>query len=174
MSLDFTQPRSRIATALPPRRRVVVRFARPFQLPYVDHLEQHFSHQAAAAWDDILQAFPGITLKRLFVSLSADELDALVDRAVERTPTFRANAPDFKTYFAVDCPRNLDEEILRERLSTIPDVEKTYVESPPTKPPTITTDPEVQPHLDPTPTGIGATRVWNRSEEHTSELQSLR
>lgn len=143
-------------------RRILVKFQDKIGLPYVDGVETYIQEQGLAPWDEIAAAFPGITLMRKFISLSADEITALVNRASQTDPEYRP--PDFLTFFVIDMPEGIEPAALVEVLTTLEIVEYTYIESLPTPSPAINAINDVQVvnqgYLNPGPDGINAKFSW--------------
>jgi subtilase family protein len=153
------EPSSRTRPAPPPARVVVKFHASSFD--YVDGAEKHLSGDAAEEWQKIRHRFPGISLLRLFTSVSPTRLDELVRRASAMDRTY--TAVDFKTYYVVNVPRDESPEALAAALAALPGVQRAYVESPPTPPPTITLEPlsGTQRYLNDAPEGISAKKAWD-------------
>jgi hypothetical protein len=130
-------------------------------LPYEDGAEAYLSGSAIDAWQALRERFKGITLKRLFTTITPARLDELTARALRLDPKYPG--VDLKIFFAVDTPAGLSVERLAEELMNFPGVVKAYVESGPTPPPTITVDARAatQRYLEAAPAGIGAMNVWN-------------
>jgi serine protease len=139
------------------RPRVVVKFRDEIDIPYEDGVEKEFGKQLGA-WDELAQKYPGITLKRLFLSATPDEIRELVRQALEYDKTYQP--PNFLTYFAIDCPPGIDPEALARDLSTWDTVQEAYVEGPPVPPPAASAihNPHSahQGYLKPAPDGIDA------------------
>ncbi len=173
------------------RPRVVVKF---HDVPYDDTslLYNPDTYLDGKAWQELRKSFPNISIERLFVSLTPEQIRRLVevsppDRTshkiarADRTTESSYHAPNFLTYFAIRCPSGLNPHAVSEALATLPAVEVVYVESPPTRPPTVNPsddpsylanwsridsngnpDPFVgQSYLTPAPVGIDAKYAWD-------------
>jgi serine protease len=137
--------------------RVVVKFHDFIELPYDDHAQQHIARRFPGDWKRLVERFPGIRVSRLFFSITAEELRALVERASALDD--RYDPPNFFTFFAVDCPSGTDPELVARALMRWESVEEAYVQSPPTAPPN---DPntQFQAHLGPARQAIDALYAW--------------
>jgi serine protease len=133
-------------------RRIVVKFVDDFELPYEDGAEEYLPDDLREQWDELAQAFPGITLRRLFRSITPERILELVRRAVQTDPTYKP--PNFLTFFAIDTPQNSDPSELVEALAKWEVIQYVYLESPlaplPAVPPTgLNPEMILQAYLDP-------------------------
>src|SRR5436190_1752291 len=80
--------------------RVVVKLHDTIDLPYQDDVEELFERWQIGSWKALQAQFPGITLSRLYTTLSPTEIQRLVSRAVQRDPSY--HPPNFLSYFAVE------------------------------------------------------------------------
>jgi serine protease len=144
------------------RPRIVVKFHDYVDLPYEDGVEEYIQQRKLGPWESLAADYPGLTLTRLYQTISGDQINELVDRARERDRTYRP--PNLLTYFAIDCPPEADPEALAKELSSWRTVQEAYVEGGPTPPPAVnaTDDPRSvnQGYLDPAPAGIDAEWAW--------------
>jgi hypothetical protein len=137
--------------------RVVLKFDDSVDLPYDDHAQEHVARRFPDDWNRLVKRFPDIRVSRLFFSITADELHALVERARARDE--RYHPPNFFTFFAVDTPSGTDPEQVAQALTRWELVEEAYVQSTPTEPPN---DPNTrfQTHLNAAPQAIDALAAW--------------
>jgi serine protease len=144
------------------RPRIVVKFHDFVALPYEKGAEGALDEVQRGAWSELAQEYDGLSLQPLFEEPKAEQIDELVERARERDRTYRA--PNFLTYFAIECPPGVDPAEIAERLSAWRTVQEAYVEGGPTIPPAVnaTDDPRSvnQGYLDPAPDGIDAEFGW--------------
>ena len=63
------------------RARVVVKFRDYVELPYEDGVEEYIQKCQIGPWEELAKEYPGITLKRLYTSVSPDRLLELVKQA---------------------------------------------------------------------------------------------
>lgn len=145
------------------RPRVVVKFHDFVDLPYEDGIEDHIQRRQIGPWDQLVEDFPGIRVRRLCTTLEPEEILELMDRAAELDPSY--NPPNLLTYFAIDCPPGVDPESLAKVLSSWRNVHTAYVESGPDLPPQVAYPPndpawKQQGYLDPAPSGIDVEYVW--------------
>lgn len=157
-----TEDRSNRAEDIGYRPRVVVKFHEYGELPYEDGVEDYILERQLGPWNRLGEKFPGITLKRLFRSLEADEIRKLVATGVQRDQTY--SPPDLLTYFVIECPGDCDPDDLAAALSEWKFVESAYVDP-------MGEEPSVNPgddprsgsqiYLDPAPDGIDAEFAWS-------------
>ena len=144
------------------RRRVVVKFHDFVEIPYEDGAEVFVAKYGIGPWEDLFRVFPGVSLKRMFVTPGPERIRELVAKAREIDQTYRP--PNLLTYFAVDCPPSVDAAALARAFSAWRNVEAAYVEAGPTRPPVVNAadDPRwpSQGYLDAAPAGIDAEFAW--------------
>ena len=147
------------------QRRVAVKFVDGFELEYEDGAEKYFSDKEGKRWKELVDRFPGITLKRVYTTVPLERIEAMVDEARKRNPEYQP--PDFSTFFVIDVSsRNVAEE-LAAVLAEWEIVEYAYVESLPVPPPFIsyldapTINQGVLPNTD--IGGINAVYAWGKS-----------
>lgn len=145
-----------------PRQRVVVKFDDDLQVPYVDDVETELVKRGVGTVDQLREEFLGIEFERLFRSLDPDEIRELIEEATRCDPDYKP--PNLLTYFAIDCPGNVDPDAVQEAVAEWWGVEIAYVEGGPTRPPSVSPgdDPRSpdQGYLDPAPDGIDAEFAW--------------
>ncbi len=151
----------------PPVLFVVVKFEPTILAAYEDHAEERFGNEMAAAWQAIAHEFTGITLLRLFRTLTPLDLSTHVHRAVENDP--QSPARSLVQYYSVDVPPERSPETLMHRLRSLPGVELAYVSGQPSEPPCpAPTDADEpyrvsQSYLNAGPDGVGANAAWRLS-----------
>lgn len=145
--------------------RLVVKFRNHLNLPYHDAAEiNHFFSQSDWLPIKRLQRnFYGLRLDKLFTSIKPERIVEL-SRSVEKMDK-RYQAPDFLSYYTIDCPYKIySDEILKVLLSH-EEIELAYVEVGPSFPPSspdVYSLPEVhQGYLKSAPDGIDAVYAWN-------------
>jgi hypothetical protein len=111
----------------------------------------------------IKAAFAGqeLRFRHLYSALKPAELQRLVALAEERDPTYRA--PNFLSYFVVDCPSGVHPLELAKEISAWPLVEEAYPDQRAEDPVVnAADDPRSgnQGYLDPSPDGVDARAVW--------------
>ena len=67
---------------------VIVKFHNEVELPYVDYVERYLVDKGLAPWEDWATRFPGISIRRIYVSLPPEEVQELEMRALENNPDF--------------------------------------------------------------------------------------
>jgi hypothetical protein len=144
--------------------RVIVKFRDDIRFPeYVDGAEKYVIKYRLGPWEELAEQFQGITLKRIYVSISPGQIRDLVARATHRDPDYQP--PEFLNYYAIDVPPHLDAEALAKQLASWETVEQAYVQAPPAPPPTpapVLNDQyfSAQGYLASTPDGIDAFYAW--------------
>lgn len=117
---------------------------------------------SVGGWDALRQQFEGLRAQFMFSSLSLNEIDKLVARAVENDRTYRA--PNFHNYFVIPRPGADDAEAVARALSLLDAVEWAYVEDGPTPPPVVNQADDLrqvnQGYHDAAPAGINAEFAW--------------
>ncbi|MDJ0619647.1 MAG: S8 family peptidase [Calothrix sp. MO_192.B10] len=144
------------------RPRIVVKFKDYVDLPYEDHAEKYIRQLHIGPFDRLAQEFPGITVKKLYRSLETEQIQTLMNQAVDQEPS--ASVPNLLRYFMVECPPNSDPESLVQHLVQWPAVQTAYFDPPGEDPFVDPTDDPRSPnqgYLDPAPNGIDAEFAWN-------------
>ena len=144
--------------------RFIIKFDDDFVIRYIDNAEKYLEGPEREQWDKLAAQFPRITLKRLYTVLSAEDIQALVERAKKSDPEYAP--PNLLTYFLVDAVENISPDQMSQAFIEWPAVQLAY-------PDPEGVDPEVTPHnnshftdqhhLDPANLGIGAENVWPRA-----------
>ena len=146
------------------RPRIMVKFHDSIQLPYEDGAEKYFDQHNARFWERFARQFPGVTLKRVFTSLSPEKIRELVARAAKTDKTYRP--PNFLTYFAIECPTGITPQTLIKALSNWEAIQTSYEDGAPAPHPAVgPTDDGYFPwqdYLDPAPLGIGVQCAWKQ------------
>ncbi len=132
-------------------------------LPYTAGAEAALEHAAldpmfAAAWDQLLLAFPGVTLQPLFDALPIEELADLVDavRLEGEEP------PNPFVWFTVPCDDAIADTLLAA-LQTLPFVIYAGIRAPVTYPISYGTNPDSirTLQIQPSPNGVDAVYAWD-------------
>jgi hypothetical protein len=161
-AFEFSTPR-----AVPSLWRVIVKFHDEVELPYEDGAEKYVQEYRIGPWADLAKMFPGITLNRVYTSVSPADILELVAQATKITPDYRP--PNFLTCFSIDVPLEAEADALAKTLAKDwKAVQYAYVESPPAPPPAVnppgnnplTWGPHGQLYLEPAPLGIDAKFAW--------------
>lgn len=141
--------------------RVIVKFRDSVQLPYEGDLEKYLDEWKIGPWRQLTAQFPGLTIRPLFNSVKPERLRQLTAEAEKRDGTYKA--PNFLSYFVVDCPSDVKPEELAKLLAEWRTVELAYFD-PPGEDPAVNPgdDPRWpnQGYLDPAPDGIDAEFAW--------------
>jgi hypothetical protein len=135
-------------------RRIAVKFQDDIELPYGEEEEDdltRYVRELIDRWEELVEIFPDIIFKRLYTSLTTDQIRELVQQAEERDPDYEA--PEFLNFLAVEVPPGIDPYKLVELLSLCEVVEYVYVESRQVPPPTSNFS-SLQGYLKPAEEGI--------------------
>ena len=82
---------------------------------YQDGFEKFFSQEQAQVWKELIKD-SDLTINRLFTALEGSQMRDLVSRAVELNPEYKA--PNFLSYFVIDCPEDIDAKALVKELGS--------------------------------------------------------
>ena len=143
-----------------PTDRVVVKLFDDVAVPYEDGVEQHLAALVGDAFAAVQEAFPFLTLDRLFRGVDPAAIDGWL-------AALGGNAPPLRTFFAVEPPPGVDAaglaSVLFDALSV---VELAYPQPPCSLPAFVdpADDPlaSLQGHLNAAPIGIDARFAWTR------------
>jgi hypothetical protein len=148
-----------------PMFRLVVKFRDHLNLPYHDAAEINLFF-SQADWLPIKQLqnlFCGVRLDRLFTSIKPGQIVELSRRAGKMDKSYYA--PDFLSYYAIDCPYKIYSNEILKILHNHEEIELAYVETGPSIPPSSS---EVyslsdihQGYLRSAPEGIDAAYAWD-------------
>ena len=142
------------------RRRVVIKFKPDVQLPYSRAAEGELS-KYGVEWSELIASFQGIALVPYFSTTEESSLLELMRRPTQAEAA--VVPPNFRLYYAIECPREVDPEQVLKAVSRWPQVEIAYVEGGPIPPPINPSDDPRninQNYLDFAPTGIDARWAW--------------
>jgi subtilisin family serine protease len=137
------------------RRRVVVKLLPGASPPDPASLAAELNPAAAAEWNALRNAHPGLALERYFT------------RAPVRGQEASARAEVFERYYAVVVPAGADAEAIARVLDAHPAVDVAYAEGLPSPPPlNPDDDPRAanQGYLGDAPAGIGARWAWSLAD----------
>jgi len=144
-----------------PHPVVVVKFHDYVEIPYQDYAEKYVEKSRIGPWSQLLKEFPGISLRRMFTSVSADNIEKLVGRAASLDKEYRP--PNLLSYFYIDAPPETNLEELVKILSSWKIVKSAYIDRPAPDPSVnASNDPRSpnQGYLDSSPDGIDAEYAW--------------
>lgn len=167
-------------------RRIIVKFKeKVIQLPYEDHAERFFDEKMRQRWEKLKEAYPDITLQRVFISVEPTKIQELTERAIGLDPTYEPT--DFLTFFMIELDPGINPNPLVEALKAWDIVEYAYVESLPAPSPSLPagTNPslpdrhylEPPQHTNPSSThigGIDALFVWGNFGATTNAGHGIR
>jgi serine protease len=143
------------------RPRVVVRFRDALHLSAEADLGAQIEELGIGPWRKLTQEFPGLKLSPVFTHLKREDLQKLIQRAVETDPTYKP--ADFGVFYYVDAPSETDLVGLVKTLLHWNSVQTAYIDQ--TGPDPVVNaadDPRSgnQGYLDPAPDGIDAEYAW--------------
>jgi hypothetical protein len=150
--------------------RIIVKFNHTVDLPYVDSLEEQFVTLGLSGLAEIFDEYPGMTVGRLIVNVTAERIKELEElaRANHDNNSTKDNeslqSESLLTYFRVIIPPDVDINTIIERLRNEESIEKLYFEDEPELPhfDTRLKDPmtDQQGYLGAAPKGIDAFAAW--------------
>jgi Subtilase family len=149
-------------------RRVIVKLDDTVEIDYIDYDNgdvQGQLNEVLPRWPELREEFGDLALRRLFVTLSPDEIAELIAVAREQHPGYTRN---LLTYFAIDVPAGIDPHgIVRVIASWGEPVEGAYLETLPVAPPAlISPDPARNPRLN--------RQVWHKIvDTHVADFPSI-
>jgi len=147
--------------------RIVVKFQDDLNLPYHGAVEinEFFLQNDVFPWQHLLELFPGIRIDKLFTSLGPEDITESVNKATKSDPEYQA--PDFLSYYVIDCPGEIKPAELLDRLLNNKTVELAYIQGRSSPPPAVNANNNPlsrdQGYLNPAPYGIDARYAWNFS-----------
>ncbi|MGM2864351.1 S8 family peptidase [Bacillus cereus group sp. Bce021] len=151
-------------------KQIIVKFKNKINLPYEDGIEKRIKQEKNdIVLEKFFSEFPDLTLKRLFTSVSPDEIQNLNKSAKTDNNTSSSN---LLNYYVIQVSKHVQVEVLVEKLKQSSLIEDVYI-----KEPENVTPPEVQmpnlflnPYDDPrfenqgylkeAPYGINAPYAW--------------
>lgn len=146
--------------------RIVLKFQDQLNMSYGtdQDIEDYLMKNQIIPWKELLQQFPGIRVTKLFTTLHPDKITEMVDNAKSHDSNYKP--PNFLTFFAIDCPENMDTVKMLNALWQQKNIQYAYQESGPARPPTST--PRTpgsggsQDYLKAAPAGINARYAWRQ------------
>lgn len=146
--------------------RLIVKFKENLNLPYSkdEGIIHHFSQNDSLPFPFLIKNYSGIRVGKLFTSLKPELISELKSKAGRIEKDYQA--PDFLSYYAIDCPFAVYSNEILGILRRHDKVELAYLETGSVIPPSLA---EVnnstsihQGYLKPAPTGIDAVCAWNK------------
>jgi Subtilase family len=146
--------------------RMVVKFKDYLKLPYkgAKEINRYFSQNDLLPFTCLLKNYPGLKIGKLFTSLKPELIIGLTSRSSKLEKGYKA--PDFLSYYAIDCPYTVYSNEILKILRRHNKVELAYLETGSVMPPSLA---EVnnqssihQGYLKPAPTGIDAIYAWGK------------
>jgi hypothetical protein len=141
------------------RPRIVVKLHDWVDVPYEDGVERYLVERYGPG--PLGDMGRDLVFTRLYTSVSPEELDRLVEAAVERDSSYQPHR--FTAWYTVDAPRDMRSEKLAELLLQWEVVESAHPDAPAVDPQVnAADDPRSvnQGYLDPAPAGINAEFAW--------------
>lgn len=142
--------------------KVIIKFHNEVKLPYVDNLEKYLVENDLAPWEDLFSKFPGISIQRIYISLSPERVQELEDRAFAKRPT--SERPNLLKFFMIVSPPDTDLQALVEAIKEWKIIQLAYIPFSLETPTDLPSRPALlqsrQIHLAPAPESIGAEAAW--------------
>src|SRR5688572_25663714 len=101
---------------------IVVRF-KNYSLPYTEEeeIKGYLIKNNVIPWKQLVDQFPGITIRKIFTALSPADIIKLVSDTKGHNDKY--NPPNFLACFAIDCPFEVDIDKLLQMLLSNKNVE---------------------------------------------------
>jgi hypothetical protein len=107
-------------------RRIGVKFKPDIQFSYSNAAEDEFTKRPGSIWSDLSQSFKGITLVPYFSTMREPEL---ASKMKQQPRVEKAAVPvNFRSYYAIECPADMDPQQVAIAVAKRPNVETTEVE----------------------------------------------
>ena len=157
MKIEANEDKMNCTTFL---HRIVVKFHNDLNLPYSEAAEinDFFLQNGIISWEHLSEWFPGIRINKLFTSVGPEEIIEWVYKATKADPEYQA--PDFLTYYSIDCPGEIKSDELLEMLLNDKNIELAYIQSRSISAPPVYANNNPlsgkQGYLNPAPDGIDA------------------
>src|SRR4030095_3142987 len=140
--------------------RIVAKLRNHLRIPFTNSevINTFLSKDDILPWTRLRKAFPQIRINNLFTSLNRFEISSLVNQAMLLDKKYKP--PNFFAYFIIDCPGEINPDLLWQNLLDCKNVETAYLVSN-----SKYADPKVgtnqvadlsQGYLNPAPEGIDA------------------
>lgn len=140
---------------------VIVKFRNDVRLPYIDNLEDYLVKNNLAPWEQLIEQFPGISIQRIYVTISPDIVQKLENSGFSNVPVLER--PNLLKYYRIQSPAETDREALAEVVKTWDITQFTYVPLAldiADVPRATAIAQSSQIHLDSAPGSIGAEEAW--------------
>ena len=117
--------------------RLVVKFYARSGLPYGEQkeVEHFFLKNQIIPWPQLTEKFTGISIDKLFTSVSSSQVKDWVRRAAISDPSYKS--PDFFSYYSISWKNNIRVKSLVRMLKSCEQVELVYYQHGPVNPPAI-------------------------------------
>ena len=123
--------------------------------------DNYFFYKDDIEWQLLLMTFPGISINKLFTSLSSEEINVLVNKAEVSDPIYPGF--DFTACYAINCPQNISAVELLTILQSDNAVAWAYLQKNPGVLPSVSKKDllqNYQGYLNAAPVGIDARYAW--------------
>jgi hypothetical protein len=144
--------------------RIVIKLRDRSDLPYqaAGEINAFFEQDAVIPWRQLRSQFPGIRIDKLFSSLDAPQITALVKKAEQADKEYMP--VNFLSYYFIECKEDHESYALLNSLRDCENVELAYIENRPVEPPSFITTSNAlhqsQGYLNASPEGIDARFAW--------------
>ena len=147
----------------PYKRRFIVKLRDDVNIPAGAHLAELLAKHKWLPWNQLLEIDPAVQVRHLFSSLAKQQLEHLVSSAKERDPSYEPVSL-FNYLSVIPSSDETFDACFRIAEEWHGDVEKVYVDLPPTAPPAnnpvLNTYFEKQTYHKETPRGIDSIAAW--------------
>ena len=117
--------------------RLVVKFCAKYDLPYGEQKEinDFFLRDQVIPWSRLCKKFPGLSINKLFSSVSPEQINGWINQARESDPFYQP--PNFSSYFSISWKDNIPVQSLVRTLKGYKQIEHVYYQHGPLHPPSI-------------------------------------
>jgi hypothetical protein len=96
------------------------------KLPYTDSVEKNFQNAGLTSLIDIFHAYPGITMNRMFTTLSQSQLETMMSQARQNNETYSEN---LLSWYKIFLPNDVEAEKVVNELKELDIIESVYLET---------------------------------------------
>ena len=152
-----------IEEPLPITQTIAIKFDdNKIKLPYVDSTEKYFQNAGLSNLVEIFHRYTGITMNRMYISLSQTQLETIMSKARQNNETYSEN---LLSWYKIFLPNDLEAEKVVNQLKELNEIENVYLEKVPipASPVNFTDDPLTlkQEYQTAAPIGIDARFAWS-------------
>ncbi|MCL4868332.1 MAG: hypothetical protein KJ063_05140 [Anaerolineae bacterium] len=161
--MEIEQNRLEYPIDEPLLHRVLVKFREGLNIPYEDGVERYIQEYRLAPWSDLAEMVTGLTIERLFTTVTPEQIMGAVQLAQEMDEQYQP--PDFLTFFTIYVMAEDDAQLVVRALSQWEIIEQVYLEPIPAPDPNqpVGLNPLLmdQIYLEAMPMGVDARFAWD-------------